>query len=90
MLFETKKKNNFSQALSLKADSPKFSDNLKLLKKRIQDALDDEYEDEDDWIFDALSAFNFETEFGINPVSQTNSNENVNTKIQQKNCAIGL
>jgi len=66
LLYESKKKDNFSQALSLKAEPKKISGNLSLLRKRISDALDDDYEEDDEWIFDALNAFNFELEIGEN------------------------
>ena len=64
LLFEKKKKNDFSQALSITANNTKNNGNINLLRKRVKEALDDDYDEDDEWIFDALNLFNFEMEFG--------------------------
>lgn len=47
-LSETKKKNNFSQALPITAPNAAFDNNLKKMRKKIKRALDDEEEDEEE------------------------------------------
>lgn len=84
LLFEKKKKNDFSQGLSITANNTKNNGNINLLRKRVKEALDDDYDEDDEWIFDALNSFNFEMEFGANSLFQSNDEATANTSKQKQ------
>lgn len=85
-IFAARKKDNFAPSISMTASpADKLSHNLKNLRKKIKDALDDDDdEDEDSVLIAGLETFELENELNTNPLLRTmNDTERKNLRQQQ-------